>query len=332
MSVPRKYKVAGISIEKTRTAQISISTNEMSVSGSEFVGNEVEYSVGNAVIIIGASSVPGLGHSIARRFAKAKFSIGIIGRNEEGLRNCAQKIREEWTGDTGLICAYRSIDVKEKDKVRYGLEDLLQELKGPHADVRLKALIYNASGKPYPLTLLEDVDFSRLVYDYHSAVVGFSNVIQWCLPKFVRWTPKSDPGQAKSTCIPGTRSCYHEKIGTIIVTGSKASTEGMPHFASFCAAKAALRSLSFSLAKECLHRGIHVAHVLIDGVINNELLIQALSTEPDYLDHPGFSMAPEHIANVYWFLYKQPIQCPTLEMDLRSPSSWAPVIAEQIAS
>ena len=58
--------------------------------------------------------------------------------------------------------------------------------------------------------------------------------------------------------------------GTLIFTGAGASLRGKAGFAPFAAAKAGLRAMSQSLAREFQPQGIHIAHVVIDGIINGD--------------------------------------------------------------
>lgn len=55
---------------------------------------------------------------------------------------------------------------------------------------------------------------------------------------------------------------------TLVVTGATASLRGAPRFATFAAGKFAVRALAQSLAREFHPRGVHVAHVIVDGVID----------------------------------------------------------------
>ena len=56
--------------------------------------------------------------------------------------------------------------------------------------------------------------------------------------------------------------------GTILVTGNTSSIRGKANFAGFAPTKAAQRILSESIARDLGPRGIHVAYVLIDAVID----------------------------------------------------------------
>jgi NAD(P)-dependent dehydrogenase (short-subunit alcohol dehydrogenase family) len=58
------------------------------------------------------------------------------------------------------------------------------------------------------------------------------------------------------------------KRGTILFTGATASVRGSAQFAAFASAKFGLRALSQSMARELGEKGIHVAHIVIDGAID----------------------------------------------------------------
>ena len=92
--------------------------------------------------------------------------------------------------------------------------------------------------------------------------------------------------------------------GTILFTGATASLRGSANFAPFAIAKFGLRALAQSMARELGPKGIHVAHVVIDGQIGE--------AEGDA------KLNPADIAEAYWSLYRQPRSAWTLEADLRT--------------
>lgn len=102
--------------------------------------------------------------------------------------------------------------------------------------------------------------------------------------------------------------------GSFIVSGATASLRGGPRFAAFASAKFALRGLTQSLAREYQPKGVHVAHVILDGIIDTKR-----SREMHSLD-PSKMMKVEDIAEVYWQFAHQPASTWTHELDLR-PSS-----------
>jgi NAD(P)-dependent dehydrogenase (short-subunit alcohol dehydrogenase family) len=104
--------------------------------------------------------------------------------------------------------------------------------------------------------------------------------------------------------------------GTVIFTGASASLRGRPGFAHFAAAKAGLRAIAQSMAREYGPQGIHVAHVVIDGGIAGERL---LSRVPNLLEERGKDglLGIDAIAGAYWQVHRQHRSAWTHEIDLR---------------
>ncbi len=102
--------------------------------------------------------------------------------------------------------------------------------------------------------------------------------------------------------------------GAFIVSGATASLRGGARFAAFASAKFALRGLTQSLAREYQPLGVHVAHVILDGIIDSDRSRAWHSLDPTRM------MKPEDIAEVYWQLAHQPRSTWTQEVDLRPHS------------
>lgn len=104
--------------------------------------------------------------------------------------------------------------------------------------------------------------------------------------------------------------------GTMIFTGATASVRGASGFGAFASAKAGLRNLAQSAAREYGPQGVHVAHTLIDGMIDSTFIrdnvpgVDALRDEDRILN-------PDHIACNYVHLHRQPRDAWTFELDLR---------------
>jgi NAD(P)-dependent dehydrogenase (short-subunit alcohol dehydrogenase family) len=109
--------------------------------------------------------------------------------------------------------------------------------------------------------------------------------------------------------------------GTIIFTGATASVRGGKGYAAFASAKAGLRLLAQSMARELGPQNIHVAHLVIDAGVDTDFVRgriaaaqgadAAASLPPDVL------MEPASIAETYWQLHCQPRDAWTHELDLR---------------
>jgi len=104
--------------------------------------------------------------------------------------------------------------------------------------------------------------------------------------------------------------------GTILFTGATASLRGGAQFAAFAAAKGGLRQVAQSMARELGPKNIHVAHVVIDGVIDNRRTRERMPERVKDLPVDGM-LATDAIAEVFWQLHVQSRSAWTFEADLR---------------
>jgi len=102
--------------------------------------------------------------------------------------------------------------------------------------------------------------------------------------------------------------------GTIIFTGATASIRALDGLSSFAVSKFGLRALAQSMARELGPKGIHVAHVIIDGAVDNSLVRKILDQRNQVLEN---WMNPDGIAEQYWNIHTQDKSTWTHEMDLR---------------
>ena len=100
--------------------------------------------------------------------------------------------------------------------------------------------------------------------------------------------------------------------GSLLVTGATASLRGGAKFAAFSAAKAAQRNLTQSLARLLGEKGIHVALVIIDGVVDMPRTRKRFPDKPD-----SFFLKPEAIAETYYHLSQQDRSAWSFEVDVR---------------
>jgi NAD(P)-dependent dehydrogenase (short-subunit alcohol dehydrogenase family) len=109
------------------------------------------------------------------------------------------------------------------------------------------------------------------------------------------------------------RAMLAQARGTILFTGATASLRGGANFVNLAVGKFGLRALAQSMARELGPKGIHVAHVIIDGQIAAEHRPGRAPGDrgPDAFLHD------DSIAEAYWQLHIQPRNAWTLEMDLR---------------
>ena len=127
----------------------------------------------------------------------------------------------------------------------------------------------------------------------------------------------------RTTCLGGflvgreaAQRMLPQGHGTLIFTGATASLRARPPFAAFASAKAALRALAFGLARELGPQGIHVGHVVVDGVIAGDQVLERFPQIEEQLGRDGM-LAIDAIADAYWTLHGQDRTAWTLELDLR---------------
>lgn len=104
--------------------------------------------------------------------------------------------------------------------------------------------------------------------------------------------------------------------GTIIFTGATASLRGSAGFSAFAAAKHSLRALAQSCARELGPKNIHVAHIIVDGMIDSNFIRENVPTV-DKMREADLILNPDHIAQNYVRLHHQPRDAWTFELDLR---------------
>jgi NAD(P)-dependent dehydrogenase (short-subunit alcohol dehydrogenase family) len=104
--------------------------------------------------------------------------------------------------------------------------------------------------------------------------------------------------------------------GTILFTGATASVRGSAQFAAFAAAKGGLRQVAQSMARELGPKNIHVAHVVVDGMIDNRRTRERMAERVKELPVEGM-LATDAIAELFWQLHAQPRSAWTFEADLR---------------
>ena len=104
--------------------------------------------------------------------------------------------------------------------------------------------------------------------------------------------------------------------GSILFTGATASLRGREGFAAFAAAKAGLRAIAQSAARELAPKGIHVAHVVVDGAIDG-VFTRSNRTDVEALLSDDRILKPDQIAANYVWLHGQPRSAWTHELYLR---------------
>jgi NAD(P)-dependent dehydrogenase (short-subunit alcohol dehydrogenase family) len=219
-----------------------------------------------------AGIAEGLGSEIAATFAEAGYDVVGLSRSSRASAQVAALVKRHGGRYIHLAC-----DLTRPDEVSAALRT--------HAE-QIDTLIHNAQSlliRPFAETSVDDFE----------AVWRNS-----CLGAMV----------AAKAIIP---QMAVRKTGTVIFSGATAGLRGGANFAAFASAKFALRGLAQALAREFGPKGIHVAHVVIDGLIDTP------ETNRRFGPAQGGRMDASALAKAYLALSQQSPSAWTQEMDLR---------------
>ena len=230
-----------------------------------------------SVIIIGAG--PGLGSSLARKFAKEGHHVFVVRRerHSEELNSLCDEIKESGGSATAIPS-----DAREEEQVISLFSEVAKS--GP-----IDCVVFNIGA---------NVFFS--IEETTSRV--FRKI--WEMGTFAGF-------------LAGREAAKHMKDkGTIIFTGATASMRGGSGFAAFSSAKFGLRAVAQSLARELGPKGIHVAHTVIDGAIDHPWIKENFPDIYKLKEVDGI-LKPDDIAEAYYNLHLQEKTAWTHELDLR---------------
>lgn len=253
-----------------------------------------------AIVGVGAK----LGRSVARKFAHEGYTVAILGRDLGRLSRFADEIARE---EKAQVFAIR-IDCSESRSIKEAFEGVLSL-------GFVEVLVYNA----YHPVSCSPTSFTDIRLDYFQKSLAVSSVGAFHCAQQV---------------LPGM---VERGRGTILFTGCAASLNGIAGYPDLCCGKFAMRALSQCLAREFQPQGVHVAHVIIDGVIG----VPTPSPSPAPRASPsrwavGMTassssvggegggggggnglMDPDVVAQTYWQLHVQDRSTWTQEIDLR---------------
>lgn len=231
-----------------------------------------------AAVIIGAGDATG--GAIAAAFAKDGLVAVPVRRTADALVPLAERIIAE-----GGRCVPVGTDARD-EAAMVALFDRVEAEIGP-----VEVAVFNI-GANSPMSLLDETERRyRKIWEL-CALGGFLMA-----------------REAARRMVPRGR-------GTILFTGATASMRGGAGFAGFAGGKHALRALAQSAARELGPKGIHVAHVVVDGAIDTEFIRSQFPDRYAQKAEDGI-LNPAHIAANYVMLHHQPRDAWTHELDLR---------------
>lgn len=215
---------------------------------------------------------PGNGLSIARKFASQGYALALCARRGPEMTAAASGFEEA----RGYAC-----DVTDAPSLQAALDAIRQDL-GP-----VDTLVYNAGSGIWGNLGALGPEALRSAFEVN-AVGLFS---------------------AAKGVVADMRTAGR---GNIIVVGAGAALRGRPGTIAFAAAKAAQRSVAQSLARQLGPENIHVAYVVLDGVVDLETTKARMTDKPD-----DFFLSSAGVAEAVFALAAQDRQAWTFELDLR---------------
>lgn len=215
---------------------------------------------------------PGTGLSIVRRLAAGGYKVAMIARNAERLDSIAEQIPGTY--------AYAA-DVSDANQLEQTLERIGADLGAP------QVVVHNAVGAAFGNFM--DIDPKVLEANFQTNVMALMHLARRLSPAMV------ERGE-----------------GAIVVTGNTSALRGKSHFAGFAPTKAAQRILAESIARELGPKGVHVAYVVIDAVID---VAWTRKMHPDAPD--AFFIQPDAIADEVWHLLHQAKSAWSFNVELR---------------
>ncbi|MDO8422817.1 MAG: SDR family NAD(P)-dependent oxidoreductase [Parvibaculum sp.] len=215
---------------------------------------------------------PGTGSALARRFAASGYAVAMLARDTARL----SALEAELPASKAYIC-----DVADEAQVDATIARVRAEMGHP------EVLIHNAVGGGWGTFL--DIKPELLNRNFQINTMGLLYLAQRLAPDMIK------AGK-----------------GSIVTTGNTSATRGRAMFAGFAPTKAAQRILSESMARDLGPKGVHVAYVQIDAVIDVPWTREAFPDKPD-----DYFIAPAHIADEVLHVVEQPRSAWSFNVEIR---------------
>src|ERR1700751_3811538 len=203
---------------------------------------------------------PGTGSALARKFAEGGYRVALLARSEGRLT----ALEKELPNAKGYRC-----DVSDPAQVEAAASAVERDLGNPGV------VIHNAVGGAFGSFL--EIDPEVLNRNFQVNTMGLLHLARRVAPGMT--------ARGK---------------GAIIVTGNTSALRGRPNFAGFAPTKAAQRILAEAMARDLGPKGVHVAYLVIDAVIDGTPQRNLRKDKPD-----EFFIKPSAIAEEIWHVVHQ---------------------------
>jgi NADP-dependent 3-hydroxy acid dehydrogenase YdfG len=215
---------------------------------------------------------PGTGTALVRRFAAEGYRVAMLARTAERLDDLARQVPSA----KAYVC-----DVSDQVQVNATLDLIERDMGAP------SVLIHNAVGGAWGT--FTEIDPAVLNKNFQVNTMGLLYLARRVAPSMVA------AGK-----------------GAIIVTGNTSAQRGRANFAGFAPTKAAQRILAEAMARDLGPKGVHVAYIVIDAVIDVPWARERFKTKPD-----DFFIAPAAIADEAWHVANQPRSAWSFNVEVR---------------
>lgn len=215
---------------------------------------------------------PGTGSALVRRFAAGGYRIAMLARNAERLADLAAQLPSA----KAYVC-----DVSDQSQVDATMALIEHAMGAP------SVLIHNAVGGAWGTFM--DIDPAVLNRNFQINTMGLLYLARRVAPAMVAASQ-----------------------GAIIVTGNTSAQRGRANFAGFAPTKAAQRILAEAMARDLGPKGVHVAYIVIDAVIDVPWARERFKDRPD-----DFFIAPAAIADEAWHVASQPRSAWSFNVEVR---------------
>ncbi len=215
---------------------------------------------------------PGTGAALARRFAGGGYRVAMLARDEARLAELAIAIPDA----RAFPC-----DVTDEGALTATCAAVTRDLGAP------QVVIHNAVGGAFGD--FQAIDPATLRHNFEVNTMALLTLARAVAPAML------DAGR-----------------GTILCTGNTSAHRGVANFAGFAPSKAAQRILTESIARSLWPRGVHVAYLTIDAVIDVAWARQLHADKPD-----EFFITPDAIADECWHVAHQPRTAWSFDVQVR---------------
>jgi NAD(P)-dependent dehydrogenase (short-subunit alcohol dehydrogenase family) len=230
-----------------------------------------------ACILIGAGD--GLGRSLAARFARGGYAIGLVSRTEAG--SAAARAAAAAVPDARV--RFVAADATRPEQLEAACARLAGELG------HVAVVIYTARGGYEPRAPL-DMSYAELEDIFRLEVIGALAVAKAVLPAMIA-----------------------RGRGTVIYSSATAAFRGSGTNPVFAIGKFGLRALSQSLAKAYARDGVHVVHVRLDCTLD----VPMVRAYYGAAFKPEETANTDDVAETYWWVHEQPRSAWSNEVELR---------------